>query len=1044
MVGLTPGRYGVEVRAAGYSGVEREVVVEVGGTSTMDMRTGLGWVRTVVEVDAGEDRTEAALTEVVTPGEMEGLPLNGREWQEFVLLTAMTSPGEVEGGPLSFRGEPEVQNATLVDGVTGDQSYGGVAVGAGAESGTEAEDETDGEPADGGGRPYAAGGVTGRHAGAAFTFSQEAVREFRVNAHGYSALYGHAAGGVVTAVTRGGADGLHGSGFFTLRESAWAAANPFSVATRFRQGVVTSAVVKPQDVREQFGASLGGSVVPGRMFGMYVFDGQRRGFPAISSPAYGGFYQLTATQLAVLERRGVSRAKLMEALDYLDGLSGEVPRRADQTVNFGRLDWQATRRNKVTMEGNRARWMSPAGSRSAAVVDRGRASLGDSFLRADTGVLAWGWARGGRVANDLRVQWGHDLQYEAPQAPLAAEPAISVGGLAPEVTIGPEGFTFGTPAGIGRKAYPDERRDELAETMTISRGKHLLQAGGSVSLVRDTIDALNNVEGTFHYDSSNTGGHAGGLVDWVTDYTFGVNSYPNGACPSITASVHLFCFRSYTQSFGEASVSFDTEEWAGFVQETWRAGRRLTVGLGARYEYELLPFPQQPNTALDGSFGKQAATGIFPEDRNNAGPRVSVAWEPFGAGRGAVKLGYGMYYGRLPGATIRSALVNTAQASSATHVRITPATVTDCPQVANQGFGYVCAYVSQPPAAVVSTTSAMAFSRRFRLPAVQQGTATLERGVGAGVVLSATYLLDVDRELANSVDMNIAPATGVKRFQIVGGTGWRGLRDGETFAVPVYTTRVNPNFGPVTEIESNGDATYQGVTAEARVRERRGLTLRASWTYSKALDMSGSSGAVPRSNGQFDPFNVLYDKGVSSLNRPQKLVVNGVWRPEVRARERWVRGVANGWEGSGIFRATSGRPYSYDIFGGTFLKGGHESINGAGGAAYLPTVGRNTLRMPGTTALDARLAKGVTMGDRVRLRGTVDVSNVLNHVNYSSVVQRAFVPGLEVGGVTPLVFQDAGAIATEGLNTQAFGTYTSASGDVARERQVQVGVRVVF
>ena len=98
--------------------------------------------------------------------------------------------------------------------------------------------------------------------------------------------------------------------------------------------------------------------------------------------------------------------------------------------------------------------------------------------------------------------------------------------------------------------------------------------------------------------------------------------------------------------------------------------------------------------------------------------------------------------------------------------------------------------------------------------------------------------------------------------------------------------------------------------------------MRGSVTYSKALDLSGSNGAVPRTNGQFDPFNVLYDKGLSALNRPRKAVVSGAWRPEVRSRDRWVRGVANGWEAAGIFRATSGRPYSYDIFGGTYLKGG--------------------------------------------------------------------------------------------------------------------------
>ncbi len=1064
--GLGAGRYVVRMEVSGYSAEERVVTVEVGGTTAVAMDVFAGAVRQTVSVTAEEGDEDGAgravgadglggggmgtaAEAVLTPGELAQLPVNGREWQQFELLVPTASPGTVEDGPVSYRGAPETQNATAVDGVSGDQSYGAVPVGAGAETGAEVEDESEGEATGASARPYSAGGASGRHAGAAFAYSQEAVREFRVNAHGYSALYGHAAGGVVSAVTRGGGDALHGTAFLTVRDSAWAAANPFSVATSFQDGVVTTGVVKPHDLRQQFGGSVGGALLPGRggerrLFGFYVFDGQRRGFPAVSSPGYAGFYQLTATQSALLATRGVRPAQVTAALNYLDSLSGTVARRADQTVNFGRLDWQATGRNRLTLEGNRARWSSPAGARSGAVVDRGRASLGDSYLRADTGVLAWGWSRGDRMSNDLRVQAVRDLQYEVPQAPLAGEPAVSVGGYAPEVAIGPDGFTFGTPAGIGRKAYPDERRYGGAEVWTYARGGHVLQVGGEGSLVEDRIDALNNVEGTFHYDSGATGGHAGGLVDWVTDYTFGVNSYPNGGCPSITAKIHLFCFRSYSQSFGEATVSFRTGEMAGFAQETWRAGRRLTVGLGVRYEYELLPFPERPNGVLDGTFGAVAATGVFPEDRNNLGPRASLAWQPFGVGKGTVRVGYGVYYGRMAGATVRSALVNTALPSSATHVRITPATETECPQVANQGFGYPCAYTTAPPAAVETTTSAMAFSRRFRLPAVQQGTVSLEREVGRGFAVSATYLLDIDRQLPNSVDLNIAPATGVKAFQLQGGTGWRGLRDGETFAVPVYTTRVTPSFGPVTEIESNGDATYNGVTAEARARGWRGLTVRGSVTYSKALDLAGSSGAVPRTNGQFDPCTVLYDKGVSALNRPRKAVVSGSWRPEVRARDGWVRGVANGWEAAGIFRATSGRPYSYDLFGGTYLKGGHESINGSGGAVYLPTVGRDTLALPMVENLDVRVSRVVRVRERVRVRGLVEAFNALNQKNVSGVVQRAFLPGVEVNGVTPLVFQDAAAIAAEGLNAQAFGTATAASGDLGRERQVQVGVRVEF
>jgi hypothetical protein len=47
-------------------------------------------------------------------------------------------------------------------------------------------------------------------------------------------------------------------------------------------------------------------------------------------------------------------------------------------------------------------------------------------------------------------------------------------------------------------------------------------------------------------------------------------------------------------------------------------------------------------------------------------------------------------------------------------------------------------------------------------------------------------------------------------------------------------------------------------------------------------------------------------------------------------------------------------------------------------------------------------------------------------------------------GVTPLVFQDAATVAAEGLNVLPFGAYTAAGTNQAREREVQLGVRVEF
>jgi hypothetical protein len=90
------------------------------------------------------------------------------------------------------------------------------------------------------------------------------------------------------------------------------------------------------------------------------------------------------------------------------------------------------------------------------------------------------------------------------------------------------------------------------------------------------------------------------------------------------------------------------------------------------------------------------------------------------------------------------------------------------------------------------------------------------------------------------------------------------------------------------------------------------------------------------------------------------------------------------------------------------------------------------------------VSRALHVTDRVRMRGMVEVFNLTNRVNYSAVMQRAFLVGTAANGVTPLVFQDAATVAAEGLNVRPFGTFTGAATGQAQERQVQLGVRVEF
>ena len=106
-------------------------------------------------------------------------------------------------------------------------------------------------------------------------------------------------------------------------------------------------------------------------------------------------------------------------------------------------------------------------------------------------------------------------------------------------------------------------------------------------------------------------------------------------------------------------------------------------------------------------------------------------------------------------------------------------------------------------------------------------------------------------------------------------------------------------------------------------------------------------------------------------------------------------------------------------------------------------MGRNTLRLPARANVDLRLERGVAVHG-VKLSAFAEAFNLLNERNLSRVETRAFVLGTPVNGVTPLLFQDAAAVASEGETTPAFGTAVSSTSGASRERLVALGVRVEF
>ena len=324
---------------------EYEVTVEDAGamlTLPGQVAVGLGEVTEITArlraAAAGQPNPPAGTSgggAVLSEADLDALPVGDGAWSSLALTVpgANGAAAEDDGaGAVSFAGVATSQNRTRLDGASGDESFAGARVGAGVEEDGDAGADEVYDRAAGAGSGSNSVADGGRRAGSAYAFSQAAVREFRVQGLGDaaeygSALYGHGIGGVVTTVSRSGGATLHGMAFYTVRDSAWAAVNPFSVASTYANGVVTTALVKPQDLLQLFGGRVGGPLLEhsvdrgggmgavSRLFYFYAFDGQRRNFPAISSPGYAGFYALTATQEALLANRGVSPAQTMAALN---------------------------------------------------------------------------------------------------------------------------------------------------------------------------------------------------------------------------------------------------------------------------------------------------------------------------------------------------------------------------------------------------------------------------------------------------------------------------------------------------------------------------------------------------------------------------------------------------------------------------------------------------------------------------------------------------------------------------------------------------------
>ena len=274
-------------------------------------------------------------------------------------------------------------------------------------------------------------------------------------------------------------------------------------------------------------------------------------------------------------------------------------------------------------------------------MNRGVESFGNDYVKDDWGVAKLITTVSSTMTNELRYQYGRDFEFENGQNPIAGEP-VSQLGFTPQISVGGVGsFTFGMPNFLNRPQFPDERRNQLADTLAWSHNTHLFKFGIDVNHVHDLEVNLFEGFGAYNYNTR---------TDYISDFVAQEASH-TPFCG--TVATPLNCYSNFAQGFGTPGFQFATNDLAFFAQDDWRIRPRLTINLGLRYETEMMPSPQIPNIALPN-------TTIFPSDRSDFGPRLGFAWDLQGTGKTVIRAGYGIFYGRIINSTIFSAISSTA------------------------------------------------------------------------------------------------------------------------------------------------------------------------------------------------------------------------------------------------------------------------------------------------------------------------------------------------------------------------------------------------
>lgn len=355
---LPSGTYEVTVEKSGFNKfLQKNIAVLVGGKINLNIALVVGTQTASVTVSEETPLIESTRTQVssaVDDKSVASLPINGRNFLDFVLLT----PGvtrDIRGGDLSFAGQRGTLNSLTVDGTDNNNTFFGQSLGrAGVRN------------------PY--------------QFSQDAVKEFQVNSNAYSAEFGRAGGAVINVITKSGTNNFHGTAFWFYRDRAMNARDLITANRGQRKAAYHF---------NQFGGNAGGPVVKDKVFFFFDYDGQRNTLANttfIQLPV--GFTPTTAFETA--------------AVAYLTARANSYIRTQNNDVLLIKGDWVINSANTLNARWNRGRFTG--GNNENSGPQNSEEHSGGSLVNSDTLAFALTTALSPSKINVARLSWQKDKE----------------------------------------------------------------------------------------------------------------------------------------------------------------------------------------------------------------------------------------------------------------------------------------------------------------------------------------------------------------------------------------------------------------------------------------------------------------------------------------------------------------------------------------------------------------------------------------------------------------------------------------------------------